>query len=61
MKHPELVALHVVGGWSLMVFEVPSNAIHSMILFFCACVLSAGRRCCREENRYIDAGKVDSC
>ena len=27
-----LVALHVAGGWSLMILEVPSNPSHSMIL-----------------------------
>jgi len=27
-----LTALLVVGGWSFMIFKVPSNLIHSMIL-----------------------------
>jgi len=27
-----LVALPVVGGWSFMILEVPSNASHSVIL-----------------------------
>ena len=28
-----LVALHVVGGWSFVILEVPSNASHSVILY----------------------------
>ena len=27
-----LVGLHVAGGWSFMILEVPSNAGHSVIL-----------------------------